>query len=389
MMAALTAPRLLSYLDERKQEMAAFLARLARIETPSLVLETHGPLLSLLADSLRPLGYCAEVIPGRMSGGYLHAWRATPASASQLVIGHCDTVWPVGTVQTMPVEVNSNRVTGPGVYDMKGGLTQMVFALQALHDLKLRPLARPHVLINSDEEVGSAESRPVIESLAREASRAYVLEPSLGRRGQLKTRRKGVGKFRILVKGRAAHAGLEPEKGASAILELAHVIQGLFALNDPQRGVTVNVGQIDGGLSANVVAPESTAYVDVRVANAEDAALLEAVIRGMQPATAGVTLDIEGDIGRPPLERTPRNQALWRLARELGQELGVSLEEGAAGGGSDGNTTSLFTATLDGLGAVGGGAHAEHEFVYIDKMVERAALLALLLLAPPIVATSA
>jgi glutamate carboxypeptidase len=267
---------------------------------------------------------------------------------------------------------------------MKAGLVQMIYALRALREFQVRPEVRPVVFINSDEEIGSEESTPYIRRLARIADRALVLEPSLGLDGKLKTSRKGVGRFTITVKGRAAHAGLNPEGGASAILELSFVIQKLFALNDPHKGISVNVGVIDGGLRPNVVAPESRAMVDVRILTQEDATYLEQQIRNLQPVSPEVTLEIQGSIGRTPMEQTPRNQALWRVAKDLGQELDLDLAAGVAGGASDGNTASLYTATLDGLGAVGDGAHARHEFVRLDKMPERGALLALLLLAPPL-----
>ena len=193
-----------------------------------------------------------------------------------------------------------------------------------------------------------------------------------------------MGPYSVAVVGEAAHAGLDPEGGASAILELSYLIQALFALNDPVRGTSVNVGMIDGGLSPNVVAPEGRAVVDVRVPDQEEAIRVEEEIMSLEPMTPGVSLKVEGRMGRSPLERTPRNQTLWKRARELGSDLGIELEEGMAGGASDGNTTSLFTATLDGLGAVGDGAHASHEFIYPDRMVERCALLALLLMEPPL-----
>ena len=301
----------------------------------------------------------------------------------QLLLGHCDTVWPPGTLKKMPVDFEDDVVKGPGVYDMKGGLAQMVFALRALHDLDLEPTVAPVVFVNSDEEVGSPDSTRHIRRLARVAQRAFVMEPSLGPSGKLKTARKGVGRFTVVVEGKPAHAGLDPEGGASAILELSYLIQALFALNEPARGITVNVGTVDGGLSPNVVAPEGRAVVDVRVPTRQDARRVQQSILDLEPVTPGVKLRIEGAIGRPPMEPTPRNRRLWKTARRLGADLGVDLEEAVAGGASDGNTTSLFTATLDGLGAVGDGAHARHEFVFADKLVERCALLALLLMEPP------
>jgi glutamate carboxypeptidase len=308
--------------------------------------------------------------------------RRVRQQSAQLLLGHCDTVWPLGTLQEMPLQMEEGVMRGPGVYDMKAGLVQMLYALQALHTLHLEPSVTPLVFINSDEEIGSSESTPHIRRLARLVERAFVCEPSLGLEGKLKTARKGVGRFTVVVKGKAAHAGLNPESGASAILELSYVIQKLFALNDPNKGITVNVGVIDGGLRPNVVAPESRAMVDVRVPTRNDARWIEESILSLQPVSPEITLEISGGMRRPPMEPTSRNQALWDMAKHLGRELNLDLAAAAVGGASDGNTTSLYTATLDGLGAVGDGAHARHEFIYCDKMVERGALLALLLMAP-------
>jgi glutamate carboxypeptidase len=238
------------------------------------------------------------------------------------------------------------------------------------------------VVVNSDEEVGSPESSVVIRRLARRAARAFVLEPAFGRSGKLKTARKAAGRFTVIVRGRAAHAGTNPEEGISAIWEMSHQVQRLFAMNDAAHGITVNVGTIDGGLRPNVIAPEVTAVVDVRVPTRIDANHTEQAIRGLQPVLAGTQIEVSGGFGRPPMEPVERNQALWRLACDLGEELGLRLEQAAVGGASDGNTTSQFTATLDGLGAVGEGAHAPHEYVDVSRIVDRTALLALLLLAP-------
>jgi glutamate carboxypeptidase len=242
----------------------------------------------------------------------------------------------------------------------------------------------PLVLINTDEETGSRESRHIIGRLARKANRAFILEPALGIDGKLKTRRKGVGRFSITVQGQAAHAGLDPDKGVSAILELSYIIQKLHALNDPANGISVNVGVIAGGTRPNVIAPTSSAEVDVRVPTMETADLIEKTIRQITPRLNGITPEVSGNFNRLPLEKTQANEQLWQLAQTQGEKLNLALQEGMAGGGSDGNTTSLYTATLDGLGAVGDGAHADHEFLFIDKMIERSALLALLLLAPPL-----
>jgi glutamate carboxypeptidase len=265
---------------------------------------------------------------------------------------------------------------------MKAGLVQAIYALAALRALRLAPTVTPVVFVNSDEEIGSASSEPWIRRLARLAIRAFVLEPAFGPRGALKTARKGVGEFRVRIIGRAAHAGLNPEAGLSAILELSHQVQRLFALNDPRRGITVNVGTIDGGLRPNVVAPEASAVVDVRVPTVEAGREVEAAIRGLTPVQSGLAIEVEGGIERPPMEPAPRNQALWRCAVAAAAALGFELEQAAVGGASDGNLTSLYTATLDGLGPVGDGAHAVHEYVERGRLAERAALLALLVLSP-------
>ena len=241
----------------------------------------------------------------------------------------------------------------------------------------------PLVFVNADEEIGSRTSTGYIRRLAALANRALVLEPALGDEGKLKTERKGIGRFTITVHGKAAHAGLDPADGASAILELSHVIQKLFAMNDPDKGITINVGTVDGGVQPNVIAPHSTAVVDVRVPTIDDGTRIEKLIHGISPETPGVRLRIDGRIGRPSMESTPRNEALWKQTKSIADDLGIELGRAKVGGGSDGNTTSQYTATLDGLGPVGHGAHAKHEFLYIDKTLERAALLTMLLLAPP------
>jgi glutamate carboxypeptidase len=375
---------ILGYLQERRQEMVDLLQRLALAESPSDKPDAVAAVLAMLASELERAGLFVRRFRGRVSAGTLfarpHARKAK--SAMQLLVGHCDTVWPVGTVQQMPVRVEGETVRGPGVFDMKGGLVQMLFALRTLKDLGLRPAADNVVVINSDEEIGSPDSTPLIRRLARHAVRAFVLEPAFGRAGKLKTARKASGGFTITVRGRAAHAGVNPEDGASAILEMSYQIQKLFALNDASRGITVNVGTIDGGLRPNVVAAEVRASVDVRVPTRRDAVEVEAAIRGLRSINPKTTIQVDGGIEQPPMEPLPRNQALWRLAQDLGRSVGLELDQAAVGGASDGNTTSQYTATIDGLGAVGDGAHAVHEQVLIPQMAERCALLVLLLMAP-------
>jgi glutamate carboxypeptidase len=379
--------RLHTWLEDRVAEMAALLERMVAVESPSTDPATMPPLLDLVEEEFAALGFTSRRVPGVRTGGWTVAHRAADdaAGAPQLLVGHLDTVWPVGTIATRPPPRAVDGVLrGPGAYDMKAGIVQLLFALRAIDALGMATSVPPVVLCTTDEEIGSRESTPAVVALARRADRAFVLEPSLGPTGRVKTARKGVGRFTVTVRGRAAHAGLEPGAGASAILELAHVIQALFALNDPAAGVTVNVGTIDGGLRPNVVAPVSSATADVRVATHADAARVEAAFEALAPTTPGTTLTIEGGFGRPPMERTEGTARLWELVAAAATELGLDLEEGLAGGGSDGNTTAALTPTLDGLGAVGGGAHAEDEHVLLDRLAERAALLGALLVAGPV-----
>lgn len=373
---------LLDHLRAQQDAMAALLRDLVILESPSLDAASQAPVFARLAAELEASGLRTRRLTGRLSGGQLWAVRQgrRRGAPAQLLLGHCDTVWPVGTLASMPAEICEGRLTGPGVYDMKAGLVQGIFALRALRDLGLEPEVEPAFFINSDEEIGSAESLTRIHRLARHVRRVFVLEPSLGPDGKLKTRRKGSLRFSIRIHGRAAHSGLDPEKGASAILELSRVIQTLYALADPDRGITINVGVVSGGMRANVVAPEARAELDVRVLSWEDAVRLEKTIQGLTPSTPGTTLEILGGIDRPPLEATPGNRVLWEAAQRRAAELGIPLGEGTAGGASDGSLTSRIVPTLDGLGAVGDGAHAVHEHVVLDRMPERAALLVLLLL---------
>jgi glutamate carboxypeptidase len=381
------AQRIVEYLEAKSDDMRLLLETFVRVESPSREPGTHAAMLELLGAEFSKRGYRSRVLSGKTSGGVLLAMpeRRPRGRPHQLVLGHADTVWPVGTLETMPVKVDHGTFWGPGSYDMKAGLVQGLFAVEALGALFGEPLAvTPVFLVNSDEEIGSHDSTRAIVRFARGADRCFVLEPSLGAEGNLKTGRKGVGRFTIRVRGQAAHAGLDPNKGASAILELSHIIQELFALNDPSKGITVNVGTIDGGLSPNVVAPESRAVVDVRVPTKEDATRIEETIHSLEARTPGTELSVEGAIGRPPMERTPGNERLWLLAQRGAEELGFSLGQAFAGGGSDGNTTSQYAPTLDGLGAVGGGAHAVTEHLELGRMVERSALLARLLSFPPL-----
>lgn len=383
-MGTSVAARVLDYTRTQEQALIDLTKQLVEAESPSANPEVHDDVRRVLRLALADVGYDSRETGGPNQPRHLFArpHGRTKGAPTQLLLGHFDTVWPVGTVDERPFRVDGNIVHGPGTFDMKAGLAQIVIALAAVRDLQLHTPAVPLVFVNADEEIGSRSSTRYIRLLARHASRALVMEPALGERGDIKTSRKGIGRFTITVHGKAAHAGLDPESGASAILELSHVIQALFALNDVERGITVNVGTIDGGIQPNVIAPHSKAVADVRVPTVADGKDIERVIHGLQPTTPNVRLHIEGRIGRLSMEPTPRNRRLWTLTRRCAGDLGLDVHEARAGGGSDGNTTSQYTATIDGLGPVGDGAHAIHEHLLLDRTLERAALLTMLLAAP-------
>lgn len=380
--------RLVGYLEAGREELVDSVRRLAEVESPSRVPESQRPVQELLTGWLERLGFRVRYLRGRATGGHVLAvpGQRRKGGAFQMLLGHTDTVWSLGTLETMPVEVDEVEgvLRGPGAFDMKAGIVQAVFALRALRYVGLWPTVAPVFFLNSDEEIGSPESEGPIKRLAKRADRALVLEPALGVEGKLKTARRGTGQFEVTVVGKAAHAGLAPLEGVSAIEELAHVIQSLHALTDHERGIGVNVGEVRGGVRPNVVAPEAHAVVDVRVNTLDDARWLEDRIRALEPKTPGTRLEIRGAVSRAPMEATPRNRSLFEAAREAGTRLGLSLEGSLSGGASDGNITSRFTATLDGLGPVGDGAHAAHEHVRLDRLVERSALLALILMLPRI-----
>ncbi len=378
------AQAVLDRMKEQRQEFVDFLEALVRAESPSTDPGSQAQVRDILNRALTGIGFETSFIPGVETGGHLVAQSAgsTDGSAVQLIVGHMDTVWPVGTLARMPIETDQGKLTGPGSFDMKGGLAIGIFALRALSDLGVEPAIRPVFFINSDEEIGSPESASLIMEWAGRASRVFVLEPALGPRGCLKTRRKGVTNFTVRVHGRSAHSGLAPEEGASAIHELAYVIRRLVELEDPSRGTTVNVGIIKGGSRSNVVADLASAVVDIRVWTEADGEKVREAVTALKPETPGAEIIITDWEGRAPLERTPRNRRLWEAAQEIGNEIGLELEEGSAGGGSDGNLTSPLAPTLDGLGAVGDGAHAVHEHILIDAALERTALLAGLLSTP-------
>lgn len=320
----------------------------------------------------------------RFAGGNLRCRFDLPGSEKDgqiLALGHGDTVWPVGTLLQMPFRRDGERLWGPGVLDMKGGLAFLLMAVRALRELNV-PVRRNVLLqLNADEEAGSVGSRALTEDAAKESVAVLVLEPGTGLDGKLKTQRKGVGDYVVTVRGRATHSGIDFETGASAIVELAQQIGRIAAFTNLKRGITVNPGIVEGGTRTNVVAAEARVEVDVRVSRLRDAGPIDRRFRGLRPVDKRCSISVEGGLNRPPMERTRGNRRLFEAARSMAaDELGMQLEESATGGGSDGNFTSaLGIPTLDGLGTVGEGAHASNESILIDRIADRVALLALLL----------
>lgn len=328
-----------------------------------------------LSRRLAALGGRVRRIDGGSAGDHLRA-EFGAGDRQVLLLGHFDTVWPLGQLQRMPLAVNGDRLSGPGVLDMKAGIALAMLAVRALFATVSQMDARIVMLWTTDEETGSATSRTLLEHEARRSDAVLVLEPALPG-GVLKTERKGCGEYELVVHGEAAHAGVDPTKGVSAIRELARQVLALEALQDLSRGISVNVGIVAGGTRPNVVPAEARAIIDVRAPSADDAAAIDRAIRGLAAQLPGARLAIEGGFSRPPMARTAGVARLFALAQAVGAELGQAVAEGATGGGSDGNfCAALGVPTLDGLGALGDGAHALHEHVMVSALAPRAALLA-------------
>jgi glutamate carboxypeptidase len=358
---------------------------LVRLESPTLDKAAVDCCGDELARRLERIGAQVTRLPQRDRGDHLRAeffvGRHPTGSAQRqiLLLGHFDTVWPLGQLERMPLEHRNGRLHGPGVFDMKAGIALAMLAVRAVNSQLSTvdgPLARIVMLWTTDEEIGSETSREAIESEARRSAAVLVLEPSLPG-GALKTSRKGCGTFEIVARGVAAHAGVAPDQGASAIHELADLIGRLRRLPEQSPGISVNVGTIAGGSRSNVVAEEARAAVDVRATTGTEMAIVDGFVRHLDVQDPRVRLDVTGGFDRPPLERTEAVIALFERARALAAEMGLHLAEGSTGGGSDGNfTAAIGVPTLDGLGAIGDGAHALHEYVFVDALPERAALIA-------------
>jgi|KBSMisStandDraft_5_1062788.scaffolds.fasta_scaffold14489_5 glutamate carboxypeptidase len=368
----------LLYFTERKDAITETIRQLVEIESPSDNKAAVDQLGALLAGRFEKIGGHAKFHRVANFGDHLQIDFAGGKGKPVLLLGHIDTVYPMGTLATMPCRIADGRLSGPGVLDMKSGIAMILHALEGLRSWHNDSVPRPvTVLLVSDEEVGSDSSRRITESLARKSGAVLVLEPSYGTKGAVKTARKGVGEYSIKVTGKAAHSGLDFDKGESAIVELAKQITAISKLVDLKRGLTLNVGIVSGGTRSNVIPAEATAVLDVRVAKMKDAAAIDRQLRALKPFNRKCKLEVTGGVNRPPMERGAGIAGLYKTASEIAKQLGWKLEEASVGGGSDGNfTASLGIPTLDGLGGVGEGAHATHESITIAELPRRAALLA-------------
>jgi glutamate carboxypeptidase len=374
----------LSFAQSRQSEIVGLIRRLVECESPSDDPAAVNRFVELFADAVSDIAE-TRTFPGGRFGNHLRCEFELPGrrkSGQILAIGHSDTVYTTGTLARMPFREADGRIWGPGVLDMKGGLAFFVFAIRALRALETPVSRRVVLLVNSDEEVGSDSSRALIEREARKSDAVLVLEPATGLEGKLKTARKGVGDYTMIVRGRSAHTGLDFSSGANAIVELARQIGKVSGFTKLERGVTVSPGVISGGTRSNVVPDEARVTIDIRAPRESDAAALDRKFRALKPVDKRCTIEVAGGVNRPPMERSAGVVRLFRTARRLAGELGRELEESTSGGGSDGNfTAALGVPTLDGLGAVGEGAHSPRENILADRIADRTALLAKLVAA--------
>jgi glutamate carboxypeptidase len=373
------------YFKGREGDVLSFVRELVEIESPSGDLEGNAAVVSLLAEAARGLGIETEVTleSDATYGAHLsiRAFGGDDGDApATLILGHTDTVHPRGSIAARPWREEDGRVYAPGIFDMKANCALALESLRACATLKLRPANPVVILLTCDEEVGSHSGRALVEAAARRAGHVLVFEPSAPG-GCAKTARKGTSTYTVRAQGRAAHAGLDPEKGASAVLEIARQIERLHTLGDAGRGVTVNAGVVSGGTRSNVVAAEAQTEVDVRFSTMDDALRMEESILNLRPFDERVKISVEGGINRPPLERSEAVVSLYEHARRIASALDFELGETSVGGASDGNFAAAVGATvLDGLGIAGDGAHAAHEHIYRDDIARRGALLAGLLI---------
>jgi glutamate carboxypeptidase len=374
--------QILACATRKQPETIARIQRLVECESPSDQPAMVDRFSEMLASEMAAFAK-VRFYRGGSYGRHLSAEMQLPGRAPKgrvLVLGHGDTVWPAGTLSSMPFRRAHGRLWGPGVLDMKGGIAIFLAAVECLRELDVPVRHRFTLQVNSDEEVGSHSSRTLTEKQAARSLAVLVLEPGTGLSGKLKTARKGVGDYRVTVHGKPSHAGVDFEAGASAVLELARQISKIAEFTNLPRGITVNPGVVAGGTRSNVIAAEASVHVDIRVARLRDAAPLDRKLRGLKPVDRRCRLEVSGGLNRPPMERTPAITRLFAIAKVHAQKCGIALEDSMTGGGSDGNfTAALAVPTLDGLGVVGEGAHAANESILVDRIADRTALLAMLL----------
>jgi glutamate carboxypeptidase len=362
--------------------MLRVLRRFVASESPSLEKAPADRCCTVVAKEWRKRGANVDRIPQKHRGDHLRVVFVSDQSRAArqlLVLGHYDTVYSTGTLKTMPFRISGGKAYGPGIFDMKAGIVQALFALQALQRAKLELQKQIVFLWTSDEEIGSESSRKLIEMEARRSDAVFVLEPSFGLQGLVKTARKGVGTAELVVQGRASHAGLAPEEGINAVHELAAQLTRIEKWNDTRRGISINADIVEGGTRTNVIAERARAVLDLRALRIPDMRSVERRLYALKPLHKGAKVKITGGFDRPPLERK-MCAALFARAKSLAKQINLSLGECTAGGGSDGNFTgALGIPTLDGFGAVGGGAHSNREYIVMNTMPVRAALLAALL----------
>jgi glutamate carboxypeptidase len=373
-----TVKQILTWARGQLPAYTSMLRQMVECESPSDDPAAVNRFVELLSDLVTPHAKLKSIPGGAFGKHLLCEFPAAKRGSRQvLVLSHSDTVWPLGTLKTMPFREAGGRLWGPGTLDMKGGIAIVLFALKALDELQI---AKPHKVllqINSDEEVGSTSSRPLIEKNALSSEAVYVVEPGTGLTGKLKTARKGVGNYTVQVHGQASHAGVDFSSGASAIIEMARQIEKIASFTNLDRGITVNPGVVSGGTRSNVIAAEAVAHVDIRIKRSADYAALDRKFHSLKAFDKRCSVTVTGGLNRPPMERSPGTVMLYRRAQAVGRAMGMEIEESATGGGSDGNfTAALGIPTLDGLGPVGEGAHAPNESILVDRIADRIALFA-------------
>ena len=360
--------------QEQSAAMFELLRHMTEIESPTSDKESNDRLLALVRERFEALGATVEIDRQPDFGDHLVA-RWPGVGKQGLIVGHIDTVWPTGTLADMPYREEDGNIYGPGVLDMKAGISATIAALFMLRGSDNWPERALTILVNSDEEVGSPSSRPLVEAEAAKAAYTIVMEPGMG--GALKTARKGLGEFRLRVDGKASHAGAFPEDGISAIEEMAHQILRIQSLKDWDAGTTINVGLVEGGSARNTIPSEATAVIDVRVKSADEGQRVTSALYALEPVNPDATLTMSGSLHRPPMEREGPVAELFARVQSIGAELGLELTEASTGGGSDANlTAALGIPTIDGMGAVGENPHADGEYLVVAELPNRAELLA-------------